>query len=75
MANNVELEENPDRKWQYKPSFKSAVTNIRRFLNGEIDERELILRIKKILIPIRPGRTYSRNVRSQSAKTPSYYTA
>ncbi len=62
-------------RWRYKSSFKAAVTNIRRYLKGEIDERELILRIKKFLIPIRPGRSYSRNVRSQSTKTPSYYTA
>ncbi len=62
-------------KWKYKSSFKAAVTNIRRYMKDEISETELILRIKKILIPIRPGRSYSRNVRSQSAKTPSYYTA
>ena len=41
----------------------------------EITEEELIRRIIKFLIPIRPGRSYSRNVRSQSCKTPSYYTA
>ena len=62
-------------KWKYKSSFKAAVTSIRRYMNGEIAEYELVLRIKKFLIPIRPGRSYSRNVRSQSAKTPSYYTA
>ena len=62
-------------KWKYKSSFKAAVTSIRRYMNGEIAEYELVLRIKKFLIPIRPGRSYSRNVRPQSAKTPSYYTA
>lgn len=62
-------------KWKYKSSFKAAVTNIRRYMKGEINEQELILRIKKFLIPIRPGRSFSRNVRPQSSKTPSYYTA
>ena len=75
MANNVGTEENQSEKWKYKTNFKTAVTNIRRYLRNEIDEEELILRLKKILIPIRPGRTFSRRVRAQSAKTPSYYTA
>ena len=75
LINNIPPDENRNWKWKYKSNFKLAVTNIRRYMNDEIDENELILRIKKILIPIRPGRSYSRNVRPQSCKTPSYYTA
>lgn len=75
LVNNIPPDENRKWKWRYKSNFKLAVTNIRRYMNDEIDEYELILRIKKFLIPIRPGRSYSRNVRPQSAKTPSYYTA
>jgi hypothetical protein len=75
----ITLNNPPDCKekwrWRYKSNFKAAVSNIRRYMNDEIDEHELVLRIKKFLIPIRPGRSYSRNVRHQSAKTPSYYTA
>jgi IS4 transposase len=75
IANNNPPDCKDKWKWKYKPSFKAAVTNTRRYMSGDIDERELVLRIKKFLIPIRPGRSYSRNVRPQSAKTPSYYTA
>jgi hypothetical protein len=75
LINNIPPDENRNWKWKYKSNFKLAVTNIRRYMNDEIDENELILRIKKFLIPIRPGRSYSRNVRPQSCKTPSYYTA
>ena len=75
LINNIPPDHKDGRKWKYKSNFKTAVTNIRKFLNNGIDEKELILRIKKILIPIRPGRSYSRNVRPQSAKTPSYFTA
>ena len=75
LVNNIPPDENRKWKWKYKSNFKLAVTNIRRFMNDEINADELILRIKKFLIPIRPGRSYSRNVRPQSAKTPSYYTA
>lgn len=75
LVNNIPPDENKEWKWRYKTNFKLAVTNIRRYMNEEINENELILRIKKFLIPIRPGRSFSRNVRPQSAKTPSYYTA
>ena len=75
LVNNIPPDENRKWKWKYKSNFKLAVTNIRRFMNDEINADELILRIKKFLIPIRPGRSYSRNVRPQSTKTPSYYTA
>ena len=75
LVNNIPPRENKKWKRKYKYNFKLAVTSIRRYMNGEINEDELLLRIKKFLIPIRPGRSYSRNVRPQSAKTPSYYTA
>jgi hypothetical protein len=75
LVNNIPPAEDSKWKWNYKSNFKLAVTNIRRYFKEEISEDELILRIKKFLIPIRPGRSYSRNVRPQSAKTPSYYTA
>lgn len=75
ITNNTPPDCKEKWKWKYKSSFKAAVTNVRRYMKGDIDGDELILRIKKFLIPIRPGRSYSRNVRPQSAKTPSYYTA
>ena len=75
ITNNTPPDCKINWRWKYKSSFKAAVTNVRRYMKGDIDDHELILRIKKFLIPIRPGRSFSRNVRPQSAKTPSYYTA
>lgn len=60
-------------KYTYKSNFKNAVTNIRRYLNGEIEEVELLIRIKKFLIPIRPGRKFERQVRPQTYKCAAYY--
>lgn len=60
---------------EYRFNFSSAVTNIRQYLAGHIDEEKLILRIKKFLIPIRPGRSFVRNIRSQSAKLFTYRSA
>ena len=75
LINNIPPDENRNWKWKYKSNFKLAVTNIRRYMNDEIDENELILRIKKFLIPIRPGRSFVRNIRSQSAKLFTYRSA
>lgn len=53
-------------KYVWKVNYATALTNIRRYLKKEIDENNLITRIKKFLIPIRPGRNYSRNVKPKS---------
>ncbi len=75
IAGNIPPRHDEKWKWKYKASFKAAVTNVRMYMRGSIDEEELVLRIKKFLVPIRPGRSYRRNVRPQSAKTPQYYAA
>lgn len=75
ITNNIPPRHNEKWKWRYKASFKLAVTNARLYMRGCIGEEELELRIKKYLVPIRPGRSYRRNVRPQSAKTPQYYAA
>lgn len=62
-------------EYEYKSNFKTAITNIRRYLGDEISEEELLKRIKKFLIPIRPGRKYKRQVRAQSYKSSIYYVA
>ena len=56
-------------KYEWKVSFTAAVTNIRNFLNGKIDGIELMERIKKVLAPLRPERSYPRKVLPQSAKS------
>lgn len=50
LVNNTPPDDKEAWKWKYKANFKTAVTNIRRYLNDEIDEKELTLRIKKFLI-------------------------
>ncbi|MDO4271985.1 MAG: IS4 family transposase [Candidatus Saccharibacteria bacterium] len=62
-------------KWKYKTNFKMAVTNLRMYLDGYIEQEELIKRIKKFLIPIRPGRVFARQVKPQSFKPYNYFTA
>jgi hypothetical protein len=64
-----------DTKYSYKINFTSAVTNIRQYLAGVIDEERLILRIKKFLTPVRSGRSFARNIRPQSAKSFTYRSA
>ena len=75
IVNNIPPDQKEECKYHYKVNFKTAITNIRLYLDGKIDEKELAKRIKKFLSPIRPGRKYSRNVKPQSCKTPSYYAA
>lgn len=75
ILNNTPPEQKSSWKYSYKSNFKTAVTNIRLFIEGKIEEEELRKRIKKFLIPIRPGRKYGRTMKGQSAKTPSYYAA
>ena len=58
-----------------KPNLAAAITNIKQFLSGHGSEERLILRIKRYLIPIRPGRSFARNVKPQSATTLLYRAA
>lgn len=75
IINNSPPKQESTWKYKYKINFKTAATNIRLYLAEKIDEIELELRIKKFLVPIRPGRKFSRNVKGQSAKSSSYYAA
>ncbi len=75
IINNTPPKQENTWKYKYKINFKTATTNIRLYLTEKIDETELELRIKKFLVPIRPGRKFSRNVKGQSTKTSSYYAA
>ncbi|MGX8680075.1 MAG: IS4 family transposase [bacterium] len=57
-----------NRKHKKKANFSLAVTNLREFLNGRISAAELAGRIKKNLVPVRPDRSYERNVKPQSLR-------
>lgn len=65
IIRNIDLKKDKKLKleYDYKPNFKcSAVTNIRLYLRKKINMKELILRIKKFLIPQRPERSFERNM-------------
>lgn len=68
IAYTTEVESHSGCKYTWKPNFAVAVTNIRNYLNGKIDGRRLIELIKKYLVPVRPDRSYERNVRPQTLK-------
>lgn len=57
------------KKHEMSLNYTLAVTNIRLYLNGRITESEVVRRIKKYLVPIRPDRSYPRNVKAQSNKS------
>lgn len=57
------------KKYELASNFARSVCNVRLFLRNNINETELIKRIKKYLIPIRPDRSYPRKVKPQSAKS------
>ena len=70
VVHNVELEEEKEIcKYRRKANYSTAVTNIRLFLKRMIDEKELIKRIKKILVLIRPERKQKRQIKPQSVRS------
>ena len=69
IINNTVIDQQADK---YKINFHVAITNIRSYLKNEIDETNLIAKIKKFLTLIRPGRTYERRLKPKHA-TPLAY--
>ena len=64
IVRNIHIKQN--RKYHYKANFSSAVTNIRLYLKNTINEKTLVFRIKKILAPVRPERSFERNIKNKS---------
>ena len=77
IIRNIDMKQNKklELEYDYKPNFSSAVTNIRLYLRKKIKMKELILRIKKFLVPQRPERSFERNMKSQSCKPLNYRTS
>ena len=63
IANNIYVTDDKGRKL----NFKTVVTLCREFLKGLESENEMTEKIKKFLIPIRPGRSFERRMRPKSA--------
>ena len=77
IIRNIDLKKNKklELEYDYKPNFSSAVTNIRLYLRKKINMKELILRIKKFLVPRRPERSFELNIKAQSCKPLNYRTS
>ena len=75
IIRNISVKKNKKLEYDYKINFSSAVTNIRLYLKKKISVKELILRIKKFLVPRRPERSFERNMKSQSCKPLNYRTS
>ena len=66
VAGCVKVDKREGAAYEVKTNFATSVTNIRRFMKGTLAETDLIARLKKYLIPIRPGRSFIRNLRMKS---------
>ena len=77
IIRNIDLKKNKklELEYDYKPNFSSADTKIRLNLRKKINMKELILRIKKFLVPRRPERSFERNIKGQSCKPLNYRTS
>lgn len=67
VAGCIKADKKEEAAYEVKTNFATSITNIRRFLKGTLAETDLIARLKKYLIPIRPGRSFIRNLRTKSA--------
>lgn len=66
VAGCIKVDKHEGAAYEVKTNFATSVTNIRRFMKGTLAETDLIVRLKKYLIPIRPGRSFIRNLRTKS---------
>ena len=66
---SIEIEQKSKNKYKAKINFSAALTNIRQYLKGKIDGNVLICKIKRFLVPVRPERSFKRNMRPRSTKS------
>lgn len=72
LTNRIKIKQKEKWKDKMKINQSAAVTNIRLFLNNRITEQELITRLKKYLVPIRPDRKFKRNMKPKSVVPTTY---
>lgn len=60
---------------KYKLNFNASATAVRQFLKGIIQEDVLFQILKKFLNPLRPGRSFIRNIKPKSSIPLSYKAA
>ena len=56
------------RKHEYLVNFSTAVCICRNFLKSKDHSMDVVLLISRFIIPIRPGRSFERKVKAQSAR-------
>lgn len=66
VAQQIEIPSDSKTKYEMKINYSTALTNIRKWLKKNISTKELIKRLKKYLVPIRPDRKYKRNMKPKS---------
>lgn len=59
----------PKRKWEQKISFEAAAETARQFLKTSMNNKIIIALLLTNKSPVRPGRKFGRQIRSQSAKS------
>lgn len=72
IIGGIEVSRKDGSKYDASANRAVAITNVKLFLRGLLSASGLISRIKKYLVPVRPGRSYGRKIRTQSAR-PFYY--
>ena len=66
ITEQIELDSQSKTKYEMKINYTVALTNIRKWLKNKITTEELIKRLKKYLVPIRPDRKYKHNMKPKS---------
>ena len=65
LVSCVEIPQKSTNKYEYKPSFSHAIDTGRGYLLGRVDHDAVIELLLMNKTPIRPGRKYKRNMKSQ----------
>lgn len=64
--------EKKDGKWEYQASLSMAIKICFAFLQDHVDPRKVNSLIGQYILPVRPGRTYARQLRFQSPSSFAY---
>lgn len=72
ITNRIKIKQKDKWKNKMEINQSTALTNIRLYLNGRINEKELVARLKKYLVPVRPDRKYKRNMKFKTVVPTTY---
>ena len=69
VLGGVDVEPSEERTYEYQVSFSDSVEICRGFLLEKMKAKKLKALLSRRLVPIRPDRSFPRNIRSQRLKT------